>query len=190
MIAGAAHAGSVHRPYDHWRRTLIARGGVNAGHRAIAALARRRTTTLVTQNVDGLHAAADHDPVHELHGNIWRQRCPDCGHRETQPVAESAGDTPLYCANCGHMTRPDVVWFGEMLPAAALGQAEQALTQAGCVLVVGTSNQVYPAAALVEAAVRSGARVVEINPETTAVSSQVDCRIAANAAMALPALVD
>lgn len=173
----------------HWRRTLIARGGVNAGHRAIAELARRSPTTLVTQNVDGLHAAAGSNPVHELHGNIWRERCPGCGCVDLRPIAESTDEEPPCCTACGHMARPDVVWFGETLPGPALEAAQQALERADCVLVVGTSNRVYPAAAIVDAAVRSSARVIELNPAATPVSSQVDCRITAAAGTALPALL-
>lgn len=173
-----------------WRRTLIARGGVNPGHTAIAALERYVPVTVATQNVDGLHAAAGSTDIAELHGNIWRERCPQC-HAETRaPVAEANDDDALpRCEHCGAMTRPGVVWFGEMLPADAMRRAEEALARSDCVLVVGTSNQVYPAAALVEQAVTGSATVIEINPQHTSVSHAVDVRLADRASTALPAVL-
>lgn len=173
------------------RRTLIARGGVNPGHRALAELEAHRPISIVTQNVDGLHAAAGSTDIAELHGNIWVERCTRCGAESTQPVTEANENAQLpTCANCGAMTRPAVVWFGEMLPIIALERAQRLLGVADCVLVVGTSNQVYPAAALVEQAVSGPATVIEINPENTAVSQSVDIRITATASRALPAIVE
>lgn len=173
----------------HWRRTLIARGGVNAGHRAIAALAANRAVDVVTQNVDGLHQAAGSLAVAELHGSIWRERCVGCEHERTAAVAEAEGDAPVRCPLCGALMRPGVVWFGETLPVRALAAAEDALGRAEAVLVVGTSNQVYPAAGFVDTAVASAVPVIEINPETTPISNRVDARLAAPASTALPALV-
>jgi NAD-dependent deacetylase len=173
-----------------WRRTLIARGGVNPGHTALAELGRRQRVSLATQNVDGLHAAAGSDDVAELHGNIWRERCTVCNWQHTVSVAAAAADAPLpVCPECGHLLRPDVVWFGEALPGHALNAASSALESADCVLVIGTSNQVYPAAALVETAIAADTPVIEINPQTTAVSGAVTLRLAESASVALPALL-
>ena len=173
-----------------WRRALIARGGVNPGHEAIAALERHLPVVVATQNVDGLHAAAGSRDIAELHGNIWRDRCPNCGHETVLPVAEPEENAPFSrCPQCRALTRPGVVWFGEMLPVAALERAQVELEHCDCVLVVGTSNQVYPAAALVEQAVAGPAIVIEVNPEPTAVSGAVDIRIAERASRALPAVV-
>lgn len=173
-----------------WRRTLIARGGVNPGHAALAELGRRRTLMLATQNVDGLHAAAGSADIAELHGNIWRERCTRCTAVYMRGVEAEDNDAPLpSCDACGAMTRPAVVWFGEMLPTDALTRAQAALAAADCVLVVGTSNQVYPAAALVEQAVASPAFVIEINPQRTAVSNTVDVYLADTASRVLPAIV-
>lgn len=173
----------------HWRRTLIARGGPNAGHRALVDLAADRHLRVITQNVDGLHQAAGSTHVAELHGNIWQERCTDCDHRSHTRMAEAEGDAPVRCPHCGALMRPDIVWFGERLPIDALAMAEQALSRAECVLVVGTSNQVYPAAAFVDASVEGAVPVIEINPEATPVSAQVDCHLAMTASRALPALV-
>ncbi|MGN8199145.1 SIR2 family NAD-dependent protein deacylase [Salinisphaera sp. RV14] len=171
-----------------WRRALIARGGVNAGHRGIAQLGASRRVFVATQNVDGLHAAAGSRAIAELHGNIWRDRCGSCGATVDNKVAEPDTQDPAYCHRCGTMMRPDVVWFGEMLPTEALRAAESALARADAVLVVGTSNRVYPAAALVDAAIESARPVIEINPRPTGVSHAVDVRVADSASRALPAL--
>ena len=85
-----------------WRRTLIARGGVNAGHRAIAALERHMAVVIATQNVDGLQTTAGSHDVSELHGNIWVDRCSSCSAESRQPVAEADDDAPLpHCEECG-----------------------------------------------------------------------------------------
>ncbi|MES1927628.1 Sir2 family NAD-dependent protein deacetylase [Salinisphaera dokdonensis CL-ES53] len=174
-----------------WRRALIARGGVNPGHEAIAALERHLPVAIATQNVDGLHAAAGSRDIAELHGNIWIERCPNCAVETVLPVAEPDESAPLArCPQCDTLTRPGVVWFGEMLPMEALDRAQDELRRCDCVLVVGTSNQVYPAAALVEQAVAGPATVIEINPEPTAASSAVDIRIADRASVALPAIAN
>lgn len=186
--AFARHPARVWAWYS-WRRRLIARGGPNAGHRAIAELGRRRRVFVATQNVDGLHAAAGSTDIAELHGNIWRDRCTRCGASETRDVAEPVDDGPVYCRSCGAMARPDVVWFGEMLPGDALETAQNALERAAAVIVVGTSNRVYPAAALVDAAVDSSRPVIEINPDITPVSDAVDIRITSAASEALPAML-
>jgi len=83
-----------------------------------------------------------------------------------------------------------VVWFGEMLPVNALRRAERELDRCDCVLVVGTSNQVYPAAALVEQAVAGPGTVIEINPQPTGVSNAVDRRIGDSASTALPQILN
>lgn len=173
-----------------WRRTLIARGGINPGHRALVALARQAELSIATQNVDGLHAAAGSSVIAELHGNIWCERCTQCAH-ETRTAVDIADDTaPLpACSRCGGLTRPGVVWFGETLPARAMNHAQRALERADCVIVVGTSNQVYPAAALVDTAVAGPATVIEINPQATSASERVDIRIADTSSRALPAIV-
>lgn len=172
-----------------WRRALIARGGANTGHRAIAELERKRTVFVATQNVDGLHSAAGSTTVAELHGNIWRDRCSACQTTVTHEVAEPIDNKPHYCHVCGEMTRPDVVWFGEALPRHEFLASGAARERAGAVLVVGTSNQVYPAATLVDKAIRSTAPVIEINPQRTDISDAVDVKLAMSASRALPELI-
>jgi NAD-dependent deacetylase len=147
-----------------WRRELVARAEPNAGHYAIAELQRRVShCTLVTQNVDGLHARAGSVDVVELHGSIARIRCSACG---DAPDPVPAGEPPA-CVHCGAHLRPDVVWFGEALPEAALLRAAEAAASCDVFLSVGTSGLVYPAAGIVEIAARAGAAVIIVNPDAT-----------------------
>jgi len=145
------------------RRLAVAKALPNPGHLALAALEHLvPQLTLITQNVDGLHLrAGSRDPI-ELHGNIARVKCCDCGR-----IAAEFADTDRVpsCADCGGLLRPDVVWFGEMLPAAALRRAQAASASADLFLSVGTSNVVEPAASLPWQAAASGAVVVVVNTD-------------------------
>jgi NAD-dependent deacetylase len=148
-----------------WRRGLVSAAEPNAGHRALANLERLvPSLRLLTQNVDGLHQRAGSGAVVELHGNITRSKCAAQG-----TVEESSGEygIPPRCPRCGAYLRPDVVWFGEALPGAAMREASVAAWECDVFLSVGTSGLVYPAAALPFEALESGATVVEVNPEAT-----------------------
>jgi NAD-dependent deacetylase len=171
-----------------WRRKLVSRAEPNAGHRALAVLEGRVSDfVLITQNVDGLHWRAGSRNVVELHGNISRVKCS----RENTIVEHwtEAGDEVPRCAGCGALLRPDVVWFEENLPADALRAAEDAARKCQIMLVVGTSAEVYPAAALPGYAKSAGATIVEINPNPTPLSDAADYVLRAPAAVVLPALV-
>ena len=170
-----------------WRRELVAAAEPNAGHVALAEAERRLTDfLLITQNVDGLHQRAGSRKLVELHGNIGRVKCS----REGRIVErwDSSGEKVPRCAHCGALLRPDVVWFEEMLPVEALAQAEAAARQCEVFLVVGTSAEVYPAAALPEYAAQSGAIVVEVNPRPTALSPRADYVLRGSSSVVLPAL--
>ena len=151
--------------YD-WRRQRVSAAQPNAGHRALAALeSRGGPFTLITQNVDGLHRAAGSRNLIELHGSLFSLRCLACG-REEENHTVPLSQIPPRCA-CGGMLRPGVVWFGEALPSHAIRQALRAAEECDVFLVCGTSAVVYPAAALPERAIASGARVIEVNLEPT-----------------------
>jgi NAD-dependent deacetylase len=158
----------------------------SAAHRALAELeARHPDFTLATQNVDSLHVRAGSRNVIELHGHLREARCTGCAER--RPLDEPL---PLDSIEhgCGGRWRPDIVWFGESLPSAAWQRAVEAAGRADLLLVVGTSGMVHPAASI---ATRFAphAYVVEINPEKTALSAQVDASIRARASDVLPELV-
>jgi len=157
--------------YRH-RRELLSTARPNPGHRALAELEGRcRDLTLITQNIDGLHRQAGSRTILELHGNIRRNRCMECGQRYEDIALPQEPSIPL--CRCGGKIRPDVVWFGESLPGETLEQAFVASTRCRVFLCVGTSAVVYPAASLPIVALQGGAYVVEINIEPTALSPQV-----------------
>lgn len=133
----------------------------NPGHRALVELERRASRfTLITQNVDRLHARAGSREIVELHGNIATVSCFD--HRHPAAVFLDTDLVPT-CELCGSFLRPDVVWFGEMLPDGALERARNAAASCDVFLSVGTSNLVEPAASLPWLAAASGATVLVVN---------------------------
>lgn len=185
-----------------WRRERVAACRPNPGHEALARFCGARDATLVTQNVDGLHrlAATDHagksvaeagHELLELHGSLFAVRCTGCTFRRAHrdPVDATTRDALPRCPSCGGLLRPDVVWFGEALDAGVLGRAFEAAAAADLCLVVGTSALVHPAASVPLAAVRSGARLVEVNPEPTPLSSLADAVLRGPAGTLLPALL-
>ena len=158
----------------------------NPAHETIAAMERQYPEfTVLTQNIDGMHARAGNNNIVELHGNIWRMRCPRDGTmiRLSDPVVE----IPPLC-QCGSIMRPDVVWFGEQLPQEAVKSASEAAAKSDAMYVVGTSAVVYPAAALPILTKNSGGLVIEINVEETDVSSYADASVFGPAGQVLPAL--
>jgi NAD-dependent deacetylase len=174
-----------------WRRSLVAAAEPNAGHLALARLQRLApAVTLVTQNVDGLHQRAGSRDVIELHGSIARTRCARPGCLADLAAAGLVGEPPP-CPECGAPLRPDVVWFGEPLPAHALQAAADAAAACDVFLSIGTSGLVFPAAALLPIAMQAGAAVAVINPEPQQLLPGADVHhVMAPAALALPALVE
>jgi len=170
-----------------WRRKLVAEARPNPGHLAIAEMQRLvPNVTLVTQNVDGLHQLAGSREVIELHGNIRRTKC---AAEDTRVDVFEDGESPPICPSCGAPLRPDVVWFGEMLPLGALEAASMAARGADLLLSVGTSNLVYPAAGLPIEALDNGATVVEINPSETPLTPHADYALRGQAGDVLPRLI-
>jgi NAD-dependent deacetylase len=172
-----------------WRRSLVAQAQPNAGHAALASLeASVEVFTLVTQNVDGLHARAGSRNLIELHGNIQRDKCYREG-RVLPPEGMKPGSPPT-CARCGAPVRPDVVWFGEMLDPADLDRAFEAARQCDVFLSVGTSGLVEPAASLPLEALASGACMIEVNPQPTSLSRRATVCLAGRAGEILPLLAE
>ncbi|HJU56953.1 MAG TPA: NAD-dependent deacylase [Pyrinomonadaceae bacterium] len=170
-----------------YRRGVIEKIEPNAAHRALARWQERfEDFTLVTQNVDGLHQAAGSKEVIELHGNLWRARCLSCRTKYDLRDRESEAGRSYTCTDCGSYLRPDVVLFGEMLPAGAFERAAAAAGNCELCFVVGTSALVYPAAGLPEVARAAGAYVVEVNPERTPLSDLCQEVIQGRAGEVLP----
>lgn len=152
----------------------------NAGHAALVELERRgRLELLVTQNTDGLHLAAGHDPdkVVEIHGSNRMTRCLSCGWTEPTSVVlarVAAGDDDPHCrqpsggASCGGMLKRTTILFGERIDAEDIARAVAAVQRCDVLLCVGSTLSVYPAAALVPLARRCGAEIVIVNGTPTA----------------------
>ncbi|GMQ80752.1 MAG: NAD-dependent deacylase [Rhodothermia bacterium] len=161
----------------------------NAGHLAITELDELCDRfLLVTQNVDTLHKRAGTKRMVELHGNIVDERCIECG--EPSDHAVLSKDGLRCCADCSGLLRPGVVWFGESLPTDPFERASEAALTSDVFLSVGTSSIVYPAAGLPLLAKQSGAYVVEINVEPSALSHAMDELLLGPADDILPALVE
>ncbi len=170
----------------NYRRERLQTLRPNAAHEAIADWQERfKHFTLVTQNIDGLHQAAGSRDVIELHGNLWRARCFDCDGRHELRELRMDHEVPA-CIDCGGHMRPDVVLFGELLPAGAFERAAHEAQQCELCFVVGTSAVVYPAASIPEIARAAGAYVVEVNPETTPLSELCDEVLTGKAGEILP----
>ncbi len=148
-----------------WRRELISKAEPSKAHKLLAKMEREFDLWVITQNVDGLHQRAGNRRVVELHGNIWRLRCPSCG--RVWEDENACADLPPRCPFCGEVARPDVVWFGEPLPADAIRKSFELAQWAEVFIVVGTSGVVQPAAQLPFLAKGFGAKVYVINPQPT-----------------------
>lgn len=170
------------------RRQSIRQAEPNPGHYALVEIARRVPRfTLITQNVDGLHQRAGSTDVIELHGNILRSRCSREGMVVEEPLPPGS---PPPCPRCGAPLRPDVVWYGEILPLDGLAAAEEAAATCDVLVSAGTSNLVVPAANIPWIAAAQGATVIVVN--TTADGQRrgpgIHC-VLGRAGTVLPALV-
>lgn len=171
-----------------WRRELTADARPNPAHLAIAQMQQVvPELTVITQNVDGLHAKAGSASVIELHGNIWNDFCADC--RQPANGKKTTDHVPPRCTDCGGMLRPGVVWFGEALPDDAWMRASEVLEVADVFFCIGTSSLVEPAASLPRYARSCGRTVVQINPEATSHDQIAQYVLRGKAGEVLPQLV-
>jgi len=170
-----------------WRRTRLATLQPNAAHRALAS---RRDMLHITQNVDDLleRAGTDAKSIVHLHGTITEDRCHgSCGHVEAIDLT----NPPLCrtCRVCAAPMRPNVVWFGEMLPRGAWDRAERACEECDLLLVIGTSAEVHPAAGLIGLAKSRGAKIVVVNPDASGASHLADIELSGKAGEVLPRIL-
>jgi len=172
----------------NWRRARLAEVEPNAAHRALASQPRMAQ---VTQNVDDLleRAGVDAHRVHHLHGSILHDRCHNsgCTHHEMVDLENPPGLRA--CPRCGDRMRPAVVWFGEGLPESTWLRAQELCTALDCLLVIGTSATVYPAAGLIALARQYRSRVIVVDPNPGAASGAADVYLSGPAAELLPPLL-
>jgi len=169
-----------------WRREQALKAKPNPGHLALVEIEKRAPEfLLVTQNVDGLHASAGSKRIVELHGNLHRFRC-----FENNCASDNFDVENGRCRSCGGNLRPDIVWFGEMLPADGLESAVAAAAKCDVFFSIGTSSVVYPAADLWRRAKEGDAIVIEINKDPTPLTPLADHSFLGKAGEILPALVE
>lgn len=174
------------------RKKIIASITPNPGHRAVAEMETIfQTVTVVTQNIDNLHRRAGSKNVLELHGNIERNYCIKCRTWYSDiDIGGQQGAPRCTSKECGDLIRPDVVWFGELLPGSEWNGAMKAASGADVFFSIGTSGVVYPAASIPFTAKQKGAFLCEINPEPTPLTDVVDEFLQGKSGEILPLLVD
>lgn len=172
-----------------YRVGIVNNSKPNSGHYALSEFQMlNKNFNLITQNVDGLHQRAGSENVIELHGSIIRNKCFDCNEIHKEAVI---GENQLNnCKYCNGLIRPDVVWFGEMLPEKEIAIAQKLATNSDVFLSIGTSAEVYPAAEWPLIAKRNGAVLIEINPIKTQLSDFADINIDMLSGEALPMIIE
>lgn len=168
------------------RRMNIFQAQPNPGHKAIAELEKYTQVVILTQNIDGLHQKSGSSNVLELHGSIVKIKCTVCDYNEK--ILTKISDLPPIC-KCGNILRPDVVWFGEELPQDVWQNAINLASKCDLMIIAGTSLLVSPANTLPIYAKQNGATLIEINPEDTEMSGEMDVKIRDTSAESLPKLV-
>jgi len=172
--------------YEDRRKNILA-AQPNPGHKAIAELEKYARVIVLTQNIDGLHQRAGSSRVLELHGSIIRIKCTVCDFHDDTTV--SFEKIPPLC-KCGKILRPDVVWFGEGLPQDVWQEAIAEASSCDVMIIAGTSLVVSPANTLPMYAKQNNAVLVEVNPEQTVMTDDMDLSIRDSSANTLPRLVE
>ena len=181
-------------PSEGWARGLsetLGRAQPNAGHRALAALeALGVLKALITQNVDDLHRQAGSKQLLEIHGNFSLLRCIDC-HTRYEPAAIPVDEAklPPLCPSCGGVIKGDTVQFGEPIPPDVLRDCYAAVEDCDCMLVIGTTATVYPAAEFPLEVLRRRGQVIEVNPYESELTAAATLSLAGPGGSVLPRLL-
>jgi NAD-dependent deacetylase len=185
-------------PFKVWgfykpRVAMLTEAEPNPAHEALAELERLSfVEAVVTQNIDLLHERAGSKEVVEVHGSIRTSTCPGCGERyELARVLELLADAEApACPACGEILKPDVVFFGELLPPAAIDRAYELARRARLLLVVGSALEVFPVAGLPLETIGAGGELVIVNRGPTAFDEQASLKVDASAGEVLPQVVE
>ncbi len=171
--------------FHELRRQKVLECRPHAGHRVISDIEKQfDTVVIITQNIDGMHQLAGSKRVIELHGSLWRLRCPEHG------IWTDNGERyeSYHCPHCDRWARPDITWFGDLLDVQVISQTEEIMSRADLLITIGTSAVVWPAAGFVQIALQNQAYSIEINPEISAVSHLYRQSIRGQAGQVLPDL--
>ena len=174
------------------RFAMLTEAEPNAAHRALAELERRGLVrAVVTQNIDLLHARAGSREVVEVHGSIRSSSCLACGARYPleDVVAQLESRPAPVCPQCDAVLKPDVVFFGELLPEAAIDRAYALAGDAELLLVVGSALEVWPVAELPLVTRRAGGSVAIVNRGPTALDGDADLKIDGSAGETLESVL-
>ena len=175
--------------YQH-RRNIIHETGPNPAHHAIVEFEKYYDdVAVVTQNVDNLHGRVGSKNIYELHGNIERNYCVDCKTEYDDSKIDLSTKQVPNCELCDGLIRPDVVWFGEMLPQQVFADAEKKAEQSDICFIIGTSAVVYPAAYIPMSAKQNGSYLVEINITNTEISSYCNYSLFGKAGEIMPEIL-
>src|SRR3954447_21064165 len=164
----------------------------NAAHEALAELERRGLLdAVITQNIDRLHRKAGSEEVIEVHGSIATASCTSCAASYPLEKVESLfePDGIATCTCCAGKVKPDVVLFGELLPAQAMARAEELCSTADLLLCVGSSLEVYPVAGLPEVTLAAGGRIAVITKSSTPYDRDAVVRMDGDVADELQAVI-
>jgi NAD-dependent deacetylase len=175
------------------RLRVLVEAEPNPGHAALADLERAgHVSAVVTQNIDGLHQRAGSTDVVEVHGSIRTSTCPGCGasYRLDELLTLLAASAAPVCPACGAIVKPDVVMFGELLPEAAIDRAFALARDAGVLLVVGSTLEVWPVSTLPDETLGHGGRLAIVNRGPTAADGRAAVKVDGDAGETLAALVD
>ena len=179
-----------------FRVGLVSKAKPNAGHFALAQLEHQFPETwTITQNVDALHEESGSKSVIHLHGNLSQYKC--FGNCQGEPTIIDIDsfewdreNGPPACPHCGDWVRPNIVWFGEMLPLDQLDKAKVVTIECDVMIVVGTSGLVTPAADLPRYAKETGATIIEANPDYSMITRIADIKLDGPSGEMLPKVVE
>jgi NAD-dependent deacetylase len=192
LPAFRADAEKVWRFYKP-RIAMLTEATPNAAHHALAALERAGfVEAVVTQNIDLLHERAGTRELVEVHGSIRTASCPRCpaSYPRDEVIAKLADADAPACDRCDAILKPDVVFFGELLPEAAIERAFELARKARLLLVVGSSLEVHPVAALPEATLAAGGQLAIVNKGPTPYDARAALKIDAPAGETLAAVAE